>query len=238
MTTSRQRASRCWRAPSRLLAACVAAGIVVAVPVGLAAARTKTAPPPAGVTLTGGCRGELRAQRPNGKVLDEATAPEPLAASTADPLDVPRGGSVDWAGVTPPHLSATSWWVHVDGIPVGSGTISNPTHATSAAGVLKVDSFFPSWLGVTGTYYLNGEVSGSGASCTGAVYVRFTGDPATGLLLWAGIVLVLAGIALLFGSRPNWLTTMRSVPTTSVTSTWAPTTGTAPLPPTPPSTRA
>ena len=220
MTRSRRRASRSRRATLRVLAAGAVAGIVVLLPVGLASAKTKTTSSPVGVTFTGGCKGKGSALRSNGKLLDKATAPEAPGATTADPFKVARGGTVDWAGSTPVVFTDHSWFIHVDGFPISSGGSQNASHEKSASGVVKVSSYLPSWLGVTGVYYVNGEISGVGGTCTGAVFVEFTGDPATGLLMWVGIVFVLGGIALLLGSRPTWLTGLRAVPKVSAAPTY------------------
>jgi hypothetical protein len=221
-------------APLLLLAAGGVASVVVSLPIGLAAGANKPASAPVGVSFTGGCKGTGTAKNGDGKVLDKATAPEAPGATTADPFKIARGGTVDWAGSTPAVFTDHHWWVHVDGIPIRSGGSPNGSHEKNASGVVKVDSYLPSWLGVTGVYYVNGSISGLGGTCSGAAYVRLTGDPATGLLLWVGIVFVLGGLVLLLGARPNWLAVLTTVPKApsppSVTTPSAPTT--APGPPT------
>ena len=203
------------------LVAGAAALVALAAPVGLASAAAHQ-PTSVGVTLAGGCRGQVTSHQPKGKVLDTASGPEAPGATSADPLHVARGGTISWSGSTPVAFSDHTWWVHIDGFPALSGSSSNGSHATSASGILRIGSYLPSWLGLTGLYYVSGQISGAGGACTGAVYVSLTGDPATGLAMWAGIVFVLFGLALLAGARPSWLARFRVVPTGSVIATRPP----------------
>ena len=197
-----------------VIAAVLAAGIVMAAPGAIASAAITHAPSP-GVTLDGGCRGSGSSHRHDGALLGEASAPEVSGATASLPLHLVSGGTISWAGSTPEVVTDGHWWLHVDGVPIRSGTSLNAAHAQSASGVVEVSSYLPSWLGLTGVYYVTGELSGRGGACTGALYVALTGDPATGALLWAGIVFVLAGLALLVGVRPAWVTAYTAVPTGS-----------------------
>ena len=196
------------------LVAALAAGLVIAAPGGIAsAASTRVSAP--GVTLDGGCRGSGSSHRQDGALLGEASAPEVPGATSSRPLRLVPGGTVSWAGSTPAVVTGGHWWLHVDGIPIRSGGSPNAAHVQSASGVVHVGSYVPVWLGLTGVYYVTGELSGKGGACTGALYVDLTGDPATGALLWAGIVLVLAGLALLVGVRPTWVSAYTAVPSGS-----------------------
>ena len=192
----------------------IAAGLALAASGGIASAASTHAPAP-GVTLDGGCRGSGSSHRQDGALLGEASAPEVPGATSSRPLRLVPGGTVSWAGSTPDVVTDGHWWLHVDGIPIRSGASPNAAHAQSTSGVVEVGSYLPSWLGLTGVYYVSGEVSGKGGACTGALYVALTGNPATGALLWAGIVLVLAGLALLVGVRPTWVAAYTAVPTGS-----------------------
>ena len=215
-----------WRAtrapaPVGALVAGAAALLAVAVPVGLASGATHRSRP-VGVTLAGGCRGQATSHQPKGKVLDTASGPEAPGATSDVPFHVARGGTISWSGSTPVAFSDHTWWVHIDGFPALSGGSANGSRATSAAGILHVGSYLPSWLGLTGLYYVSGRISGVGGACTGAVYVSLSGDPATGLAMWAGIVFALLGLALVAGARPVWLARFRVVPTGSVITTRPP----------------
>ncbi len=191
-------------------------------PVGVAAGAKRPGPAPAGVTLTGGCRGQATSRQPKGKVSDTAIGPGAVGASPSHPFDVARGGTISWSGQTPVPFSDPTWWVHIDGLPALSGGSVNASHATSAAGVLDVGSYLPTWLGLTGRYYVNGQIGGVGGTCAGALYLSLTGDPATGIAMWAGIVFVLLGFALVLGARPNWYARFRVLPTGSVVATRVP----------------
>jgi len=201
-----------------VIAAALAAGIALGASGGIASATgthaTVLAVVP-GVTLDGGCRGTGSSHRQDGALLSQASAPEVPGAISARPLRLAPDGTVSWAGSTPGVVTDGHWWLHVDGIPIRSGASPNTARAQSASGVVEVGSYVPSWLGLTGVYYVTGELSGKGGACTGALYVSLTGNPATGALLWVGIFFVLAGLALLVGVRPVWVTAYTTVPTGS-----------------------
>lgn len=158
-----------------------------------------------GVTLTGsgGCQGSGTSFDGNGGLLTVATAPSGGGASSSRPLEVDRNGTVRWHGNTSTVITHHSWWVHVDGFPAKSGGSANNSHSTHASGVEHVGNYLPSWLGLTGTFYVNGQISGTGGKCAGALYVKINGDPATGALLWIGIALVLLGGLLTFLALPT-----------------------------------
>lgn len=207
------------RAPSRFLVVGAAVVLAISVPVGLASGtNTSSSSKTVGVTLTGGCEGQATSYRPNRRptasVLDKANAPAAPGASSSDPFVVDRGGRIDWSGSTPVAFTHLHWWVDVDGVPALSGTSKNGSHTLSVSGFVR-DADIPRWLGLTGVFYVNGQISGTGGTCTGALYLKVMGDPATGPLLWVGIVFVLLGIALLFGARPTWLASFTAVPSGS-----------------------
>jgi hypothetical protein len=201
-----------------VIAAALAAGIALAAPGGIASAtstHTSTHTTAPGVTLEGGCQGSGSSHRQDGALLSQASAPEVPGATSSRPLRLVPGGAISWSGSTPDVVTDSHWWLHVDGIPIRSGASPNTARAQSASGVVQVGSYVPPWLGLTGVYYVTGELSGKGGACTGALYVELTGNPATGALLWVGIVFVLAGLALLVGVRPAWVTAYTTVPTGS-----------------------
>jgi hypothetical protein len=160
---------------------------------------------PVGVTLsgTGGCLGAGTAYAGNGSLLDAATAPGGGGAASSRPLVVARDGTVRWHGSTSTVITNHHWSVDVDGIEVKSGGSANASRSTQASGVEHVSSYLPSWLGLTGVFYVNGQISGSGGACAGAVYVQINGDPATGALLWVGVLLVLVGGVVIFYGLPT-----------------------------------
>ncbi|HLX89390.1 MAG TPA: hypothetical protein VKR22_13160 [Acidimicrobiales bacterium] len=155
-----------------------------------------------GVTLngSGGCQGGGTSIDGKGTTLDSATAPGGGGASASHPLVVERGGTVRWHGSTATVITNHHWWVHLDGFPVKSGGSANNSHATTKSGVEKAGKYLPSWLGLTGTFYVNGEISGTGGKCTGALYVKLNGDPAAGALFWVGIGFVLLSGLTLFSA--------------------------------------
>ena len=93
--------------------------------------------------------------------------------------------------------------MHVDGIPVQSGGSSNDAHSTQSSGVKDIGHYLPSWVGLTGDFYVDGGISGTGGECTGAVYLHLDGNPATGVLLWVAVAFVLGGGALVYFALPS-----------------------------------
>ena len=196
--------------PIVLMAGGVLAGVVLTGAWTFAAAASERAAQstdPVGVTLTGsgGCQGAGTSVSGSGSLVDAARAPGGGGASTAHPLVVDQGGKVHWHGSTSAVITNHQWWVHVDGIPVKSGGSSNDGHSTHSSGVENVGHYIPSWLGLTGDFYVNGGISGTGGACTGAVDVHFNGDPATGVLFWVAVVFVLGGAALIYFGLPGRL---------------------------------
>jgi len=167
--------------------------------------RATSASTTAGVTLTGsgGCQGSGTSFNGSGGLLAVVSAPGGGGASSSRALQVDRNGTVRWHGSTSSVITHHSWWVHVDGFPAKSGGSANNSHSTHASGEEHVSNYLPSWLGLTGTFYVNGKISGTGGQCTGAMYVKINGDPATGALLWIGIALVLLGGFLTFLALPT-----------------------------------
>lgn len=176
---------------------------------GTAAAAEKAAQStdPVGVTLSGsgGCQGAGTSVSGSGTLVDAAKAPGGGGASTAHPLVVDQGGKVHWHGSTATVITNHHWWVHVDGVPVKSGGSSNDSRSTTSGGIEDVGHYIPTWLGLTGDFYVNGGISGNGGACTGAVYLHLNGDPATGVLLWVAIAFVLGGGALIYFGLPGRL---------------------------------
>lgn len=158
-----------------------------------------------GVTLTGsgGCQGSGTSFDGGGRLLSVATAPGGGGASSSHALQIDRKGTVRWHGNTSTVITHHSWWVHVDGFPAKSGGSANNSHSTHASGVEHIRNYLPSWLGLTGTFYVNGKISGTGGQCTGAIYVTINGNPATGALLWIGIALILLAGLLLYLALPT-----------------------------------
>lgn len=158
-----------------------------------------------GVTLagSGGCQGSGTSFDGGGRLLSVATAPGGGGASSSRALQVDRNGTVRWHGNTSTVITHHSWWVHVDGFPAKSGGSANKSHSTHASGVEHISNYLPSWLGLTGTFYVDGQISGTGGQCTGAIYVKINGDPATGALLWIGIALILLGGFLTYMALPT-----------------------------------
>lgn len=143
----------------------VAAGLLVALPAGLASATTKTTSP-VGVTFTGGCKGwhcpQKGWQGPRHRVRSRGLRGDLVAPVEVDPRRDRR-----LVGVEAVAFADHTWWLHIDGFPALSGGSANASHEKSASGSVNVDADIPSWLGLTGEYYVNGQISGWGARAPG-----------------------------------------------------------------------
>jgi hypothetical protein len=206
---------------SRLTLACgvaTLAGVMLAITTWTFSAAAGAANSPVGVTLdgSGGCRGAGASYDGSGSLLDAATAPGGGGASSARPIIVARDGTVRWRGSTSSVITNHHWSVDVDGIEVKSGGSANGSHSTQASGVEHVSSYLPSWLGLTGVFYVNGQISGNGDACAGAVYVKINGDPATGAVMWIGIALVLIGAVVIFFGLPTLISAGSGAGTSTV----------------------
>jgi hypothetical protein len=195
--------------PITLVGGGIVAGVALAGAwtIGTATAAEKAAQStdPVGATLTGsgGCEGTGVSTSGSGSLVDTARAPGGGGASTAHPLVVDQNGKVHWQGTSSTVITNHNWWVHVDGIPVQSGGSSNDSRSTHSSGVKDVGHYLPSWLGLTGDFYVNGGISGTGGACTGAVYVHLNGDPATGALFWVAVAFVVGGGVLIYFGLPG-----------------------------------
>lgn len=190
-----------------ILTAAVLAGACAFGTTAGAAERPGSAGNPVGVTLTGsaGCLGFGRSLDSHGTLVDAARGPGGGGASSAHPLVVDQNGTVHWHGSTSRVITNHHWWVHIDGLPVKSGGSANSSRSKYTAGTEQVSHYLPSWVGLTGVFYVNGQISGTGGACTGAMYLQVNGDPATGALFWIAIFFLLLGGLVIFFAFPTWL---------------------------------
>jgi hypothetical protein len=179
------------------------------VPPATAAGRSaSTAPTPVvpGVSLSGSggasCSGGGTFYDGAGNVLDHATAPGGGGASPNHPVVVDPGGHFTYHGTSGTPITDHHWYVDFEGIQVRSGGSANTGHKTTTGGNETVTKYLPSHL-VTGTYYVNGAISGTGGECSGATYVKLNGNPfATAGFALAVLLLVVALLLFIFG-RPE-----------------------------------
>jgi hypothetical protein len=182
------------------VAGCLLAGLATS---GIAAASPSAAATPAnapGVALTG-CSGSGTSLSPKGVVVQSATAPNP-PSSQGRPLLVDPKGTVSYNGRSSVVIRNHSWSIKVDGLTVKSGSSPNASGKTVNRGTVKVKDYLP--FKITGTFYVSGSVTGSGASCSGSMWVKVTGSPAGTVPWFAGIAFAVVGVGGLFFSRPTF----------------------------------
>ena len=184
------------------VAGCILAGLVSGV---LAAASPSSAAAPSGpakapgVALTG-CSGSGTSLSSKGVAVQSATAPNP-PSSESRPLLVDPKGTVSYSGRSSSVIRNHSWSIKVDGLTVKSGSSPNATGKTVNQGTVKVKDYLP--FKITGLFYVSGSITGSGASCSGSLWIKVTGSPIGTVPWFAGIALAVVGAGGLFFSRPT-----------------------------------
>ena len=173
--------------PRRLLVLAGAAALLVLA----LAAPTRAADPTAGAAITGPCTVSAASTTGTGAALD--TLEGPATSDPANPFDVDREGSVTWQG-TGPAITSGTYQLAIYGVPIWSGSFDNKDGKTSADGVLVLKDIIP--IDIVGVVQVSGNVSGTGGSCSGSAWIRFTGDPVTSI---PGLVGLGAGIVGLLG---------------------------------------
>jgi hypothetical protein len=189
------------RRPSSLPAAITALLLVAFLVVtgALAAAQTVTAGTnTTRVTLTG-CSGTGTSFTSGGGSIETATAPSPRAVAT-HPFLVAYNGTVHYQGKSAAVITDHHWHVSVFHVPVKSGGSRNLSHADTSSGIEKVKDYLP--IKLTGLFYVSGDISGTGGSCAGSVWVKLTGSPIGSVLWIVGIVLAVIGLLMLDVGRP------------------------------------
>jgi hypothetical protein len=179
------------RMTGRVLAAAGAAALIMIVPVSAAFAADAT-----------GCSGSVESRLADGTKLDAASAPGSGGTAT-DPLVIDPAGSVAWEGSTSAVITGGTWTVRVGGVPVMSGTADNTEGATSASGVVDLaNALAPvQWILQTNALIpVDGELTGTGGTCSGSGYVAGTGGGTfTSPVFLAGAGFTTLGVILALG---------------------------------------
>ena len=164
-----------------------------------------TAPTPVvpGVSLEpSNCSGSGTVVSGSGQVLDHATAPGGGGASPGNPILVDPNGVVTYEGTSGTAITNHHWYVDLDGIEVQSGGSPNTGMETSTHGIKKISDFLPAHI-ITGTYYVDGAISGTGGECSGSAYVKIEGDPAATAAFGLVVVLFLLALWLFYAGMPD-----------------------------------
>jgi hypothetical protein len=151
------------------------------------------------------CTLEVTSVDAAGAAVDSATGPSG-DASQGDPFIVDWDGKVVWNGSTGSQvITNNSWFVNVYGIPTplrGSG--ANEDGTADGDGTVDVSTTLPFKL--TGLYYISGEISGEGGSCSGSGWVKLEGDPVGTFPFFLALALVVIGALLIaLGARGGWV---------------------------------
>lgn len=150
----------------RALAVTGAAALIMMIPGSVALAADAT-----------GCSGSVESRLADGSALDRASAPG-QGGTASDPLVIDPAGSVAWEGSTESVITGGSWSVRVGGVPVLSGTADNAEGATEASGVVDLAGALApvQWVLQTNALIpVDGELTGSGGTCSGSGYIAGTG---------------------------------------------------------------
>ena len=127
-------------------------------------------------------------------------------ATQDDPFIVDWDGDVLWSGTTGDLvIKNNSWHVDVFGIPTPlRGGDANEAGETQGQDRYDVSASAPFRL--TGLFYVSGELSGEGGSCSGGGWFKIPGEPVGSVpFLLAIVLIVLGAILIAVAARGGWL---------------------------------
>lgn len=150
------------------------------------------------------CTLTITSRDANGTTIDTAANGAP-DATQSDPFEVAWDGTVDWVGTTGSQAIMNHTW-HVDVFllptPLRGGD-PNTDGDPNGDGTVGVSANLP--FQVVGAFYVSGEISGTGGSCSGNGWMILPGNPIGTVPFWAGLILLLLGAAMLWGAwRGSW----------------------------------
>lgn len=148
------------------------------------------------------CQLALRATDANNAEIDTAAGGSP-DSTQADPFKVAWDGTVSYDGTTSVVIKNYTYGIAVFGVPTPlQGSDPNDDEDTEGDGTVGVAENSTMPFKVTGLYFVSGNYSGEGGSCTGSGWFQLVGDP-IGTIPWLlGVVLiVLGGLGLAAGVR-------------------------------------
>jgi predicted ribosomally synthesized peptide with nif11-like leader len=182
---------------SRAVAAMVISGALAFTP-----APAASASPAADPTVTlNGCTGTLDAQPNGGESGTKVTAPTVNPASKSDPIVVNWDDKMVYSGSSSAVITDHKWTASVAGFPVASGGSANAKHESAVTGSVEIRKALP--LKLTGLYYVSFELSGTGGSCTGSMWLKLDGNPLTTIPFWIAVVVAMGGLLGLYWSLPR-----------------------------------
>jgi hypothetical protein len=125
-------------------------------------------------------------------------------ATQSDPFRVDWDGQVHWTGNTSATVLDNSWHVDVYMLPTPlRGGDPNDDRGKTGNGDITFAANSP--FRFTGLYYVSGQFSGDGGSCSGGGWVRLIGNPLATLPFWISLLITALGVVLLVaGLRGAW----------------------------------
>ena len=165
---------------------------------------------PALAATSQGCSGSITAVGGQDATPDKVTLPGP-SGTNANPFQLYWAQPVTWTGQTSQAVTSGRWrltvqnpsWLfalgelvtgHTDGL---SGTFDSGQGGTSFTNSFTPSSIEPFTL--PGKFGVGFTVSGTGGvECTAAISVRVMDSPGRNPLWWAALILIIAGLAMLF----------------------------------------
>ena len=151
------------------------------------------------------CTLELTSLDADGGALDSATGPSADATSD-DPFLVDLDGSVAWNGTMGSQtITNYTWHVEVFGIPTPLRSEgANEEGKTDGDGTVDVSNNLP--FRPAGLFYVSGEISGDGGSCSGSGWFKIAGEPVSSVPFWLAVALIILGVILIaVGARGGWV---------------------------------
>lgn len=143
------------------------------------------------------CTLDLTSLDANGANIDSATAGA-NDSTQSDPFLADIDGTVAWAGTMGSQVIKDHHWsVSIFNIPTPlSGGDANEAGDVDGTGTVDVGANLP--FAVVGLFYVSGQMTGDGGSCTGSGWMRLRGNPFGTVGFWLFIVLIVLGTGLLY----------------------------------------
>ena len=165
---------------------------------------------PAGAATSQGCSGSISAVNDQGGPLDKVTVPGP-GGSNADPFQLYWAAPVTWTGQTNQAMTSGTWqltvqnpsWLFALGELVTGHTGGlNGTFDSGQGSSSFTNSFTPSSIEpitLPGRFEVGFTVTGAGGvESAGAISVRVMDSPGRNPLFWLALILIIAGLVMLF----------------------------------------
>jgi hypothetical protein len=151
------------------------------------------------------CTLEITSLDIDGNVVDSASGGG-ADATQDDPLIIDWDGDVLWSGTTGGQvIKNNSWHVDVFGFPTPLRG-GDPNDAGTTDGVDRYDVSASAPFRLTGLFFVSGEFTGEGGSCTGSGWFKIAGEPVGSVPFWLAIVLIVLGAILIaVAARGGWV---------------------------------